>query len=92
MPKPSIIIEYCPGCKWLLRSAWMLQELLSSFEDDLEMVSLKPSPETGTFKISIDEQIVWDRKIDGGFPQAKILKRRVRDKIAPDRSLGHSDH
>ena len=92
MAKPSIIIEYCPGCKWLLRSAWMQQELLSSFENDLEMVSLKPSSEAGTFKIHLDNKLIWDRKENGGFPQAKILKQRVRDLIDPDRSLGHSDN
>jgi Rdx family len=35
--------------------------------------------------------MLWDRKIDGGFPEAKVLKQRLRDHIDPDRSLGHSD-
>ncbi len=92
MSKPAVIIEYCPGCKWLLRSAWMLQELLSTFENDLNMVSLKPSSKTGTFIISLDGKEIWNRKIDGGFPEAKVLKQRVRDLIDPERSLGHSDN
>ena len=91
MSKPVIVIEYCPGCKWMLRSAWLSQELLSTFENDLEMVSLKPSSITGTFKITVDGQQVWERKTDGGFPEAKVLKQKVRDIIAPNRSLGHSD-
>lgn len=92
MKKPSIVIEYCPGCKWMLRSAWLMQELLSTFQNDLYMVSLKPSDITGTFNIKVDNTLVWERKADGGFPEAKILKRRVRDIIAPEKSLGHSDN
>ena len=92
MNKPSILIEYCPGCKWMLRSAWLMQELLSTFETDLHMVSLKPSSATGTFIIKVDNKVVWERKADGGFPEAKILKQRVRDLIAPEKSLGHSDN
>jgi Tfp pilus assembly protein PilX len=35
--------------------------------------------------------LIWDRKIDGGFPEAKVLKQRIRDYIDPKRDLGHSD-
>ncbi len=35
--------------------------------------------------------ILWDRKTDGGFPETKELKRRVRDVIQPERNLGHVD-
>ena len=76
----------------MLRSAWLMQELLSTFQNDLYMVSLKPSDITGTFNIKVDNTLVWERKADGGFPEAKILKRRVRDIIAPEKSLGHSDN
>jgi predicted Rdx family selenoprotein len=37
------------------------------------------------------EVLIWDRKIDGGFPEAKVLKQRIRDYIDPKRDLGHSD-
>ncbi|GAK16597.1 selenoprotein W-related protein [Vibrio sp. JCM 19053] len=30
-------------------------------------------------------------KKDSGFPEAKVLKQRVRDIIDPERDLGHSD-
>ena len=91
MTKPQVIIEYCPGCKWLLRSAWLAQELLSTFENQLGEVSLRPSEEPGTFLITVDTEEIWERKKDNGFPEAKVLKRRVRDIISPDMSLGHSD-
>ena len=90
-PKPRITILYCPRCNWLLRSAWLAQELLTTFVDDLEEVALKPTEQSGQFEISLDQQIIWGRKKDGGFPEAKVLKQRVRDCIDPGRSLGHSD-
>jgi len=34
---------------------------------------------------------IWERKADGGFPEAKVLKQRVRDQIDPQRDLGHND-
>ena len=41
--------------------------------------------------VYIDEKIVWDRKADGGFPEIKVLKQRVRDIVSPERDLGHAD-
>ena len=45
----------------------------------------------GIFQISYDGQTIWDRKIDGGFPDARTLKQRVRDRLDPGRDLGHLD-
>ena len=89
--KPTITIEYCPKCGWLLRSAWMAQELLTSFQDELEKVSLKPSEIGGVFKIWLNNEVIYDRKTQGHFPEAKELKQLVRDLIAPEMNLGHSD-
>ena len=87
-----VVISYCQGCKWLLRSAYFAQELLTTFDGgELREVALSPAPVAGTWTVSIDDQVVWDRKADGGFPEAKILKRRVRDIVSPDASIGHSD-
>ncbi|KAK8138894.1 Rdx family-domain-containing protein, partial [Apiospora sp. TS-2023a] len=36
-------------------------------------------------------RVLWDRTVDGGFPETKELKRRVRDVIEPNRDLGHVD-
>jgi selenoprotein W-related protein len=41
---PRIVIAYCTQCHWLLRAAWMAQELLSTFSADLGEVALAPSP------------------------------------------------
>ena len=91
-PGARVVISYCQGCKWLLRSAYFAQELLTTFDGgELREVALSPAPVAGTWTVSINDQIVWDRKADGGFPEAKILKRRVRDIVSPDASIGHSD-
>ncbi|MET0605735.1 MAG: SelT/SelW/SelH family protein [Beijerinckiaceae bacterium] len=87
---PRIAIRYCTQCQWLLRAAWMAQELLSTFSTDLGEVALVPAT-GGVFQITCNETLIWDRKTDGGFPDAKILKQRVRDLIDPGRDLGHID-
>ena len=77
-------------CQWLLRAAWLAQELLSTFGDDLGKVSLVPGT-GGVFHVFCDAVQIWERKADGGFPEAKVLKQRVRDQIDPARDLGHND-
>ena len=85
-----IDIHYCTGCRWLLRSAWMAQELLSTFSSEIGGVTLVPGT-GGTFEIRADGALLWDRKRDGGFPEAAKLKQLVRDVIDPGRDLGHAD-
>lgn len=87
---PRIEIVYCTQCRWLLRAAWMAQELLSTFSDELGEVALAPGT-GGVFQIRIGEELVWDRAEQGGFPDIKELKQLVRDRIAPQKDLGHSD-
>lgn len=69
----------------------MAQELLTTFADELGGVTISPSETSGHFSIQIDSNPVWDRKTDGGFPDIKLLKQRVRDIAAPGKTLGHSD-
>ena len=87
---PSVEIEYCTQCRWMLRAAWTAQELLTTFQDDLGQVALIPG-KGGIFEVRVDSQTIWSYKEDGGFPQPKELKQRVRDLVAPGRSLGHAD-
>jgi len=88
--KPRVEIIYCTQCRWLLRSAWLAQELLTTFEAELEGVTLVPGS-GGIFEIRVDGTLIWSRREAGRFPEAKEVKQRVRDLIAPDRMLGHSD-
>ena len=89
--KPIVNIEYCPKCGWMLRAAYMAQELLTTFTEELHAVSLQPSERSGSYIISINDEILFDRKKEGRFPEIKELKQLVRDKVCPDKSLGHSD-
>jgi len=90
MGLPQVEIEYCRQCRWMLRAAWMAQELLVTFEEELGAVALRPGT-GGVFQVSVDGEVVWSRKAEGRFPEMKELKQRVRDKVAPERDLGHSD-
>jgi len=88
--KPTIRFVYCTGCKWMLRTAWMMQELLSTFE--LEIGNIVIEPGTGAvFQIYVNNKRIWDRKENKGFPDVKVLKQMVRDEIAPLKDLGHVD-
>ena len=89
--KPAITIEYCPKCGWLLRAAYMAQEFLTTFLEDVDSVILKPSEVGGRYSISINDDIVFDRKRYGGFPEIKELKQTVRDRVNPTKNLGHAD-
>lgn len=88
---PRVEVEYCPRCRWLLRAAWLAQELLSTFEGELGEVALVPAPAGGTFEVRLDGETIWSRAAEGRFPEAAELKRRLRDRIAPGRDLGHAD-
>ncbi len=89
--KPQVTITYCTGCNWLLRAGWMAQELLQTFQTDLGGVTLVPGEMGGVFEVVVDGQVIWERKRDGGFPDAKELKARLRDVIDPEKDLGHID-
>jgi selenoprotein W-related protein len=88
--EPRLEIEYCTQCRWLLRAAWTAQELLTTFTGELGEVALIPGV-GGVFEVRLAGETLWSRKVDGGFPDLAELKREVRDRIAPERDLGHSD-
>lgn len=88
--KPLIEIEYCTQCRWMLRAAWLAQELLTTFEQEIGGVTLIPGT-GGTFEVRHGTEALWSRRQEGRFPEAKEIKQRVRDAIAPDKPLGHSD-
>mgnify|MGYP005997750221 FL=1 len=86
----DVEIEYCTLCRWMLRAAWLAQELLSTFDEDIKSVKLIPV-QGGIFKVRANGSEIWCRKQEGGFPDAKTLKQRLRDQIDPERDLGHLD-
>ncbi len=87
--KPRLEIEYCTQCRWLLRAAWMAQELLTTFEKELGEVALIPG-EGGIFEVRLEGKSIFSREQQRRFPESKELKQLVRDRIAPNKDLGHS--
>ena len=96
MADPRLEIRYCTQCKFLLRAAWLAQELLSTFERELAEVALVPGS-GGIFEVSVDGETIAtnrDTKRPGGrpsgrMPEASEVKRLLRDRIAPGRTIGH---
>jgi selenoprotein W-related protein len=90
MIQNKVEIEYCTQCRWLLRAAWLAQELLTTFETDLTAVSLLPGT-GGVFEVRLNGAVIFSRKLAERFPESKELKQLIRDVIAPERDLGHSE-
>ncbi len=88
--RPRVAIQYCTQCRWLLRAAWMAQELLTTFETELGEVALIPGT-GGIFEVRVNDTLIWSRADQGRFPDLKELKQLVRDQVAPEKNLGHSD-
>lgn len=86
----TVVIRYCTQCRWLLRAAWMAQELLTTFDGEIKSLTLEPAT-GGLFEVWAGDVRVWSRKDMSGFPEITELKQLVRDQIAPEKSLGHSD-
>lgn len=88
--RPSVRIVYCRPCGFMLRAAWLAQELLTTFGEELGEVALVPG-DGGVLEVRVGDEVVWSREVEGRFPEARELEQRVRDRIAPGCDLGHSD-
>ena len=88
--KPRVEIEYCSQCRFILRASWMAQELLTTFADELGEVALIPGT-GGIFEVRLNGERLWNKKQVGRFPEPKEIKQLIRDRIAPQKNLGHSD-
>lgn len=89
--KPVITITYCPKCGWMLRAAYMAQEILTTFSEDIRGVLLEPAATSGQYTISVDDHQIFDRKAAGRFPEIKELKQLIRDIVNPGKDLGHGE-
>lgn len=87
--RARVRIRYCTQCRWLMRAQWLAGELLTTFPLELE-VTLEPGV-GGIFDVLVDDQLLFSRAERRRFPEPKELKQKLRDAIAPCRSLGHSD-
>ncbi|KAF8897282.1 hypothetical protein BD779DRAFT_1490004 [Infundibulicybe gibba] len=92
---PTITIEFCDRVSCISLYPRNTEDTAGRFRVWLSLGSEEPA-------------LVWDRKIEGGFPELKNLvsiitqwirfqltlgaqKQRVRDRVQPGKSLGHSD-
>ncbi len=88
--QPRLEIEYCTQCRWLMRAAWICQEMLTTFQAELGEVALIPGT-GGVFEVRLNGETIFSRAVEGRFPESKELKQAIRDRVAPERDLGHSD-
>ena len=88
---PMIEITYCRLCGWGLRAGWMAQELLTTFAEETRLRDPHPDRSGGVFEVRIDDEVTCSRKERGRFPEIREIKQLIRDRVAPDRSLGHTD-
>jgi len=87
---PRVAIRYCRRCGFFLRAAWLAQELISSLGELLGEVALVGG-DSGVLEIYLDGECLFARSEAGRFPEAKEVKQLVRDRLDPQRDLGHSD-
>ena len=71
-------------------AAWIAQEILTTFEAEIGQLVLVPRT-GGIFEVRADGDVLWSRKERGRFPELKELKQLIRNRIAPEKDLGHSD-
>ncbi len=88
--RPRVEIEFCTQCRWLLRAAWLAQELLTTFDTEIGEMALIPGT-GGVFEVRLGSETIFSRREHGRFPEAKELKQLIRDRVAPGKELGHSD-
>ena len=88
MPAPRLEIEYCTKCKFQLRAGWLAQELLATFEQELGEVALVPGS-NGIFEVRLDGVAIASNRESKKMPEVSEVKRLVRDRVAPERRIGH---
>ena len=88
MAAPRVQITYCTQCRFLLRAAWLAQELLSSFEGELGEVALRPGA-GGIFEVTLDGEVIASNRGSKRMPDPSLVKRLIRDRVAPERKIGH---
>ncbi len=88
MASPRVEIRYCTQCRFMLRAAYLAQELLTTFEKELGEVALIPGS-GGIFEVTLDGKTLATNRETKRMPEAGEVKRLLRDRIAPERSIGH---
>ena len=79
MTATRVEITYCTRCKFLLRAAWLAQELLTTFESELSEVALRPGS-GGIFEVRLDGEVIASNANSGPMPDTGGVKRLLRDR------------
>ncbi|MCC6207642.1 MAG: Rdx family protein [Gammaproteobacteria bacterium] len=88
MSKPRVVVEYCARCGFMLRAAWVAQELLKTFEDEIAEVALRPGG-GGIFALRLEENLLFSNKEEGRFPEMRELRERLAEALGSDKRFGH---
>ncbi len=88
MAAPRLEIEYCTQCRFVLRAAWLAQEVLLTFGSAIGEVALIPGS-GGRFEVRLDGEVLFSRPPQGHFPEPREIKKLIRDRIAPGMVIGH---
>ena len=72
----------------MLRAAYLAQELLTTFEKELGEVALVPGS-GGVFEVRVDGETLATNRETNRMPEAGEVKRLLRDRIAPGKTIGH---
>src|SRR3989304_1557157 len=87
MPSPRVEIHYCTQCRFMLRAAYLAQERLTTFENELGEVALVPAS-GGIFEVRLDGETLATNRETKRMPEAAEGKRLLRDRTAPGRTTG----
>lgn len=71
-----------------MRATWFAQELLTAFENEIGEIALQPGS-GGIFEVTIDGEVLATNREGKPIPDAAEVKRLMRDRIAPERRIGH---
>lgn len=88
MTASRVETTYCTRCKFLLRAAWLAQVILTTFRSEISEVALRPGS-GGIFEVRLDGETIASNRDGGPMPDVGDVKRLLRDRIAPDRKIGH---
>jgi selenoprotein W-related protein len=86
MPTPDdgrirIRVEYCAPCNYLLRTTWLLSEMLAEIQDSVADATLVPG-DSGVLEWFVDDELVFSKAALGRFPELDELKELVYAKLA----------
>jgi selenoprotein W-related protein len=72
----------------MLRATWLAGELLTAFAEDISEVAIVPGS-GGIFEVKLDSEVIATNRDHAPMPDSSEVKRAVRDRVAPDRKIGH---